>query len=70
MDNKHYKTASGVQAIDIIDAYDLNFNLGNVIKYACRAGRKAEGVDAKEAARADLEKAKFYLLNELKKYQE
>lgn len=70
MDNKHYKTASGVQAIDIIDAYDLNFNLGNAIKYICRAGKKVGGMDANEAAKADLEKAKFYLLHELKKYQE
>ncbi len=70
MHNSHYKTASGIQAIDIIDAYELNFNLGNVIKYCCRAGRKAEGSDAKEAALMDLQKAKYYLQKELEKYQD
>ena len=28
------------EAIKIIEAYDLNFSLGNVIKYVLRAGKK------------------------------
>lgn len=29
-----------IEVIDLIDAYNLNFNLGNVIKYVTRAGHK------------------------------
>lgn len=42
------------EAIKIIEAYDLNFSLGNVIKYTLRAGKKINEVE-------DLEKAKWYL---------
>jgi len=58
MHNSHYKTASGVQAIDIIDAYELNFNLGNVIKYVWRAGKKKSTLE-------DLKKARWYLDREI-----
>ena len=37
---------------------ELNYNLGNAIKYIWRAGRKG-------AAKEDLEKAKFYIQREL-----
>ena len=50
----HYKSG-GIEVIDIIEAYDLDFALGNVIKYVLRAGRKSK--DALE----DLEKAQWYL---------
>ena len=48
----HYQFPGGVQPIDI--AKHLNFNLGNVVKYVSRAGRKG-------AALEDLEKAAYYL---------
>jgi len=32
---KHYKTDS-IDVIDFCKLYDLNFNMGNIIKYACR----------------------------------
>jgi hypothetical protein len=41
--------------IKIIEAYDLNFSLGNVIKYVLRAGKKSE------SAIEDLEKAARYI---------
>ena len=56
---KHYQ-GNGMAAIDVIRAYDLNFALGNVIKYTLRAGRKPD-----EDAVKDLEKALWYLQNEL-----
>ena len=56
---KHYQ-GDGMAAIDVIRAYDLNFALGNVIKYTLRAGRKPD-----EDAVKDLEKAVWYLQNEL-----
>ena len=40
MENAHYKTEKNIEAIDIIDAYNLNFNLGNVVKYVCRCNYK------------------------------
>ena len=43
------------EAIKIIEAYDLNFSLGNVIKYVLRAGKKSD------SAIEDLEKAAHYI---------
>ena len=57
---KHYRGDSGLEAIDVIEAWDLNFNLGNVVKYVCRAGIKDKS-DRQE----DLEKAMWYLNREL-----
>ena len=47
------------EAIKIIEAYDLNFSLGNVIKYVLRAGKKSEN------AIEDLEKAKWYVQRQI-----
>ena len=57
---QHYKQK--VQPIDLIEAFDLNFNLGNVVKYESRAGRKGDTLE-------DLEKAFYYLKRELEKYE-
>ena len=55
----HYNEhPSGVECLDIIR--HMNFNLGNVIKYVWRA-------DLKEDAIQDLEKAVFYLQDEIKR---
>ena len=54
----HYK-AAGIEAIDVIEAFGLGFNLGNAIKYILRADRKG-------AALNDLAKANWYLERELK----
>ena len=35
---QHYQGT--IQQIDLINAQNLNFNLGNVVKYVCRAGKK------------------------------
>lgn len=44
------------EAIKVIEAWDLNFALGNVIKYVCRAGKKS-----RTAAVEDLKKARWYI---------
>jgi hypothetical protein len=44
------------EAIKVIEAWDLNFNLGNVVKYVCRAGKKD-----KDTLVGDLKKARQYL---------
>ena len=56
----HYQGT--IQPIDLINAQDLNFNLGNVVKYVCRAGKK-QG----ENILSDLEKAKDYINFEIER---
>ena len=55
----HYQ-ADGYEVLDVIEDFELNFNLGNVIKYVLRAGRKDP-----ELKKQDLEKALFYLTREI-----
>ena len=59
----YYSFPNGVEAEDICRY--LPFNLGNVVKYVCRAGRK----DPKKKA-LDLRKAMDYLENEIKRMEE
>lgn len=59
----HYQ-GNGYEVLDIIDDFELNFNLGNVLKYILRAGRKNS-----ELKEEDLEKALFYLQREVDSYQ-
>ena len=54
----HY-TTGGVDTLDFIEAKDLNYRLGNVVKYVVRCGKK--GTDPVQ----DLEKAMFYLKREI-----
>lgn len=49
----HYK-AGGIETIDFIEAKNLGYHLGNVVKYVSRA-------DLKGAKLEDLQKAKWYL---------
>ncbi len=44
------------EVIKVIDAWGLDFDLGNAVKYIARAGKK----DPKKLVE-DLEKARFYL---------
>lgn len=53
----HY-TAGGIETIDFIEAKDLNYRLGNVIKYVSRAEKKENPLE-------DLKKAKWYLEREI-----
>lgn len=55
-----YYSGGNMEASDFIDAFNLNFNLGNVVKYIARAGRKP-GENRFEA----LWKAHNYLIREL-----
>ena len=54
----HYVEGRKYEPKDVIRDWDLNFNLGNVIKYVSRAGRKDSKI-------VDLEKAKQYLQFEI-----
>lgn len=53
----HYKTG-GIETIDFIEAKELNYNLGNAVKYISRAEHKGN-------KQQDLEKAIWYLNREL-----
>jgi hypothetical protein len=55
----HY-TQGGVEVIDAIEAWALNFRLGNAVKYIARAGKKDPA-----KLREDLEKARWYLEREI-----
>lgn len=44
------------EAIKVIHAWDLGFDLGNTVKYISRAGKKDPNKEIE-----DLEKAEFYL---------
>ena len=58
--NPDYYTKGEVSVADFIDAYGLNFNRGNIVKYVVRAGKK-QGEDAVTA----LLKAQWYLGREI-----
>lgn len=69
----HYRASSGFEAIDVIEAWGLNFNLGNVIKYTCRAGLKGEErsptIQSKEKTLEDLRKALWYIEREIRRVE-
>lgn len=56
----HYKR-NGIEAVDVIEAFDLNYRLGNVIKYVLRHVGK-NGLE-------DLKKARWYLDREISKHE-
>ncbi len=53
------------ETIKVINAWNLNFNLGNAVKYISRAGKK----DPKKYVE-DLKKARFYIDYEIKRHGE
>ena len=53
----HY-TKGGIETIDFIEAKELSYNLGNVVKYITRADHKGNKVE-------DLMKARWYLDREI-----
>lgn len=54
----HYGGNTVYETIKVIEAWDLNFNLGNAVKYISRA-------DEKDDAIRDLKKAVWYLQREI-----
>jgi len=55
----HYKTG-GIEVIDFIEAKELNYRLGNVVKYISRADHKGDKLE-------NLKKAQWYLNREIEK---
>lgn len=60
----HYCEGRKYEPKDVIRDWDLNFNLGNVVKYVSRNGRK-QG----ESSLKDLLKAKTYLEFEIQELE-
>lgn len=56
----HYGGDTTYEAIKVIEAWSLNFCLGNAIKYISRAGKKDPACFVE-----DLEKARWYLDREI-----
>lgn len=54
---KHYNKGK-FEAIDVIEDWKLNFNLGNTVKYISRAGHKDDIIQ-------DLKKSLWYLQREI-----
>lgn len=67
----HYKRTDGMECIDIIEAYNLNFSRGCTLKYICRAGDKPEeGMTAIQKEYEDLLKGRWYLDREIARLKE
>jgi hypothetical protein len=58
----HY-TFSRIEVIDAIEAWQLGFHLGNVVKYVARAAHKGQQLD-------DLKKARWYLDREIARLEQ
>lgn len=62
VDHPEYYSEGGIEAIDVIEAWELGFSLGNVVKYISRAGKKDPKTEME-----DLEKAQWYLQRHIDK---
>ena len=49
----HYKSG-GLEAIQVIEAFELDYNLGNAVKYLLRCGKKGPPIE-------DLHKCAWYV---------
>lgn len=55
---QHYGGDTVYETIKVIEAWELGFNLGNIMRYISRAGKKGDALD-------DLKKARWYLDREI-----
>ncbi len=58
----HYKSGT-IEAIEVIEAFELGFHLGNVVKYILRADKKGSRLE-------NLKKAEWYLKREIEKEEQ
>jgi Protein of unknwon function (DUF3310) len=54
----HYVGNNGIEAIDVIEGFDLGHHLGAAVAYILRANRKGEPIK-------DLKKAAYYIAREI-----
>ncbi len=62
INNPSHYTHGKIQTIEVIEDWEMNFHLGNVIKYISRAGRKEDRLK-------DLKKAQWYLNREISRLE-
>lgn len=55
----HYNVGK-IEVIDAIEAWELNFSLGNAVKYIARADHKGKPIE-------DLQKARWYIEREIER---
>lgn len=60
INHPQYYNKGSIEAIDVIEDWNLNFSLGCVVKYICRA-------EYKDSTLQDLEKALWYLTREVER---
>lgn len=67
----HYRGEEDTyEAIKVIEAWNLNFNLGNCLKYICRLRNKpSRELSNDEKALEDLKKAAWYMQREVERFQ-
>lgn len=60
--NPGYYKRNGMEAIDVIEAFELGYHKGSAFKYLARAGQKGPAVD-------DLRKAQWFIQREIERLQ-
>lgn len=58
VDHPYHYNFGTIEAIDVIEDWNLGFNLGNAVKYIARCDHKGSSIE-------DLEKAAWYLQREI-----
>ena len=62
VNNPPHYTAGGIETIDFIEAKQLGYHLGNVVKYVSRSGYKENRIE-------DLKKAQWYLARAIERVE-
>lgn len=58
-DPPHYKSKNGLEAIDVVEAFDLDFSLASAVKYILRSGNKFNEIE-------DLKKSIWFIDRKIK----
>ena len=64
IDHPEHYNKGGIEVIDFIEAWELNFSRGSAVKYICRGGIKDPGTEVE-----DLKKAVWYIQREIRRIE-
>ena len=62
IDHPSHYNIGNIEAIDVIEDWNLDFSLGSAVKYICRAGHKGGNTKLQ-----DLQKASWYINREIER---
>lgn len=62
IDHPSHYNIGNIEAIDVIEDWNLDFSLGSAVKYICRAGHKDGNTKLQ-----DLQKASWYINREIER---